>query len=717
MEQVPPRNPPASLLKLSHPFRQLLREVDRLDGTPGTSGELLSALELGSDTFQRFSIEKRFKSKTSPVLLAFTGASPKRKKSRFLLKREDVRPEWAAMGLMSMIRQRWQAAGRFRWAVIQYQIWPIGSGAGLIEFVENARTLDSLKRQADKFRRPRHRRVLDYLGAFAVHVENLACSAAAYLAFNYVLGVCDGHGENIMLTADGCLFRVDFDHLFGNFAALPLLQVPFDMPIVWLPWAVVVALKETDMWDFMLEESLQLLQDVLQGPPDFWLDLLAAAHSIDNLWDLGAAEYLASLSEEKFRDALNAVEGSMMRGWKSGLHFRFGYGERPIPSPPDIVDTADEDDTPADVLDHLNNLQDIMNFRVPDWHRAKAQLLRHSSPLVRRSALAALSRLSSGPDASLIAGLSPELAELFLEDDPGVRLEAVRLVGALGAAAADRAKSVVSLFDDPDAEVAKAAVRAVGQLQVRGRDQFEALAKLHSHVNVAVRAAAALVLGRLLALALSSAACDPDGVQVGAEKSDPADVGDDSEGPCLLSQFLEDICPEVQVAALQGIARLGAAQRLPLASKLRVAALLSSEEIVVRCAAAAALATCWPQRAASLQELVDDRCAIVRCAAARAIAQSGSTEEQLLRSVAGLLADADGAVRAAACEALAQMGERDAGHLATVASLLRDNASEVRHSALMALAKMYSETVLGATPLYIGMLPHRPVTSSAPTLP
>eukprot|EP00767_Chilomastix_cuspidata_P003672 gnl/Chilomastix_cuspidata/3795.p1 GENE.gnl/Chilomastix_cuspidata/3795~~gnl/Chilomastix_cuspidata/3795.p1 ORF type:complete len:1275 (-),score=337.55 gnl/Chilomastix_cuspidata/3795:877-4701(-) len=164
-------------------------------------------------------------SKKMPIRVIFESADPRGAPFGVFLKiGDDLRQDQLTLQLLRVMDLLWRDAGldlRTR----AYNAVAVGASCGLIEMVPDAESIASITKWAsgalgafsekpvDSWLRAQNRADAQY----ACALENFVASCAGACVFTRVLGVGDRHNDNVLLSADGVLFHIDFGHFLGNF--------------------------------------------------------------------------------------------------------------------------------------------------------------------------------------------------------------------------------------------------------------------------------------------------------------------------------------------------------------------------------------------------------------------------------------------------------------------------------------------------------------------
>ena len=286
----------------------------------------LSCQELTNfSSYDVVTLEKRLDSLTRPWLISLSNSGiPGQPCKRLILKPEDVGREACVMQTIVRFNHIWQernlqVCGRVVCAKT-YRIFPVAPDIGFVEFVMNSTTLQKLKRDSGSSLEVSNR-CMQYLEGddegLDERLNQLAATTAGYLAICYLLGIGDGHGDNLMLTEDGELFRIDFGFLFGEKPKGP------DAPTLWLPRTVQKALGQR--LESVIEVSKDAVRAVLERPNvNFHFSVFDAAFPKPS-GEQGAAQFLASLNPEDYdRQVVHIQDGSFGKAMKSFLR-SIGY--------------------------------------------------------------------------------------------------------------------------------------------------------------------------------------------------------------------------------------------------------------------------------------------------------------------------------------------------------------------------------------------------------
>ncbi|KDO24207.1 hypothetical protein SPRG_10636 [Saprolegnia parasitica CBS 223.65] len=130
---------------------------------------------------------------------------------------DDMRQEVFALQLIAKFRDIFAAASLPLW-LRSYRIVSTGNSTGLIETINDAQSLDALKKQKNyKSLRVHFERTYGDPSSvgFRTAQRNFVQSLAAYSLVCFILQIKDRHNGNILLDTQGRLIHIDFGFLLG----------------------------------------------------------------------------------------------------------------------------------------------------------------------------------------------------------------------------------------------------------------------------------------------------------------------------------------------------------------------------------------------------------------------------------------------------------------------------------------------------------------------
>lgn len=132
---------------------------------------------------------------------------------------DDLRKEMLAQQVLEMMRQIFDSA-RLDILLTPYQIVPTGANAGLVEFINTARSIDRMKKSSPDV--PTLREYFEYTYGppysprYISAVTNFTRSLVGYSLLTYILQVRDRHNANLLLDDDGSIIHIDFGFILGD---------------------------------------------------------------------------------------------------------------------------------------------------------------------------------------------------------------------------------------------------------------------------------------------------------------------------------------------------------------------------------------------------------------------------------------------------------------------------------------------------------------------
>eukprot|EP00730_Choanoeca_flexa_P004283 TRINITY_DN11651_c0_g1_i3.p1 TRINITY_DN11651_c0_g1~~TRINITY_DN11651_c0_g1_i3.p1 ORF type:complete len:1647 (+),score=509.93 TRINITY_DN11651_c0_g1_i3:2-4942(+) len=165
-----------------------------------------------------------FNSNAVPLRLVFENSDSAGGPLRCIMKTgDDLRQDAIVIQFVRIMDHLWRQAG-LDLNMITFNIVPSERQAGLIEMVPNARTLREIHTAhgatgsfLDKglytWLKEQNPSVKEWQAAR----KRFTASCAGYCVATYILGVCDRHNDNLLVSTTGLLFHIDFGRFLNNF--------------------------------------------------------------------------------------------------------------------------------------------------------------------------------------------------------------------------------------------------------------------------------------------------------------------------------------------------------------------------------------------------------------------------------------------------------------------------------------------------------------------